>query len=194
MDAQMQMILSAIGSMPKTGPTLLVGEFTANGQQGWAYNTWNRFDVPNPEPDEDGSQWICEFVSWLQDPSATSVVHPKYRWDNWDVHDMEREEELVRVHGATLENLMWRRIILKNNLNMNADYFDQEHPATAAAAWRSSGSPGIPRNLLERQTENIRDPMNQYIASFEERGPAQPSMTYSVEEEDGSETSQSVGE
>lgn len=160
-NAQQAFILSALGSVPKLGPSLVVAETTANGMEGWFYETWQRASSTAVDPS--GSMWECIFISWLDDVSNRQPVHPDYDWDQWDEDDKAREAVL---RGAPFfaddEQLMFRRHTIYTDMNMDTQLFDQEFPTTADQAFIASGRPAIPRAYLDTLIRHIKKPEKRY--------------------------------
>ena len=160
-NAQQAFILSALGSMPKIGPSVVIAETTANGMEGWFYETWQR--ATNGSNDPDGSMWVPIFISWLDDVSNRQPVHKDYDWDHWDEDDKAREAVL---RGAPFfaddEQLMFRRHTIYTDMNMDTQLFDQEFPTTADQAFIASGRPAIPRGYLDTLIRHIQPPVKRY--------------------------------
>lgn len=145
---QERFILSALGAVPKIGASIVVAESTANGQQGWFYNTW-RAAIAN-ERDADGVGWIPIFIPWFRDPDCSAPVPPGYQWDRWDATDLERERVLVEKYKLKKEQLYFRRRTLATDMGHNVDYWDQEYPDSWETAFIASGSGIFGRPLMER--------------------------------------------
>jgi hypothetical protein len=152
---QERFILSALGAVPKVGATIVVAESTANGQQGWFYNQW-RAAVAG-EADADGLGWTPIFIPWFKDPDCAKPIPPGYQWDRWEAEDIAREKVLVAKHGVGPEQLYFRRWMLKTEMNMNVDYWDQEYPDSWETAFIASGSGIFGRPIMERMRSLTKD-------------------------------------
>lgn len=163
---QQDFILSSMGSVSKTGPTLIIAETTANGTQGWFPTTWTAAVAGKNE-------WVPHFISYLDDATCQRTVPSNYDWANWLAEDKEKEEFLCHL-GAKPAQLYFRRHVLENDMGFDFDAFDQEFPATPTLAFRSSGRRGFPKRLIESALTGRADPLVRYNQSLSgsERGVA----------------------
>lgn len=189
-EAQMRFILSAIQAVPKNAASFVVAETTANGQQGWFYETWTKAEANKLAAD--GLQWIPFFISWLADPSTRMRVHASYTWDDWPEEDKVREEELraryskdgvcTECGGAFNEHLRFRRFVIKEEMSSDPDLFNQEFPTTPTEAFLSSGRPGMPKRALDLQEQHISEPARRLSSRFSDA--AEGGMTYGFDGDD----------
>jgi len=173
LNAQMRFILSAIGSVPTVGPSLIVAETTANGPEGWYPETFKR--AAERKPDATGTTWIPHFISYLDDESCAMAVPEKYNWNDWPKEDRPKEIYISNLQGCTKEHLYFRRWKIENDMNMDFQAFDQEFPATAGLAFISSGRRAIPAHYINQQLQFLQDPIARYecILAPGMRGPTQ---------------------
>jgi hypothetical protein len=148
---QMRFIMSALQSLPKNGASVVIAESSANGQQGWFYETWQRASKGK-------SDWKPFFIGFLDDPSASLSAPSGYDWEDWPKDDLEKETMYRRKYGAVDSQLYFRRFTIVNELNGDPDLFDQEYPISPEMAFLASGRPAIPRHSLKAQEEYVLDP------------------------------------
>lgn len=161
---QMQFILSILQSCPKNAASLVVAEFTANGAQGWAHETWQH--AVSKTTGHDDLRWIPYFVSWVEDESCRRPVPKNYKWSDWDHEDFDKEK-LILSHSLNcgntldeaLQNLFFRRVLIESEMGRDYDLFDQEYPVTPGLAWLLSGRQVFSRKLLLPQEVFIREPL-----------------------------------
>ena len=146
-----QSLLSALNAVPDDPDTIVILESTANGEGGAFHDAWNvAVDHQAKHP---GSQegYIPIFLSWLDHPKYSMPVPKNYV----SVLD-ETEKALVRDHGATREQLYWRRWCIKNKCGNSVDKFNQEYPATPGDAFLLSGRPAIPADVVRVHRGQIK--------------------------------------
>jgi len=134
-------ILNMIPNSPETGVIL---QSTANGVGGEFYNLVQKARDPNNE-----GGWDFLFFGWLE--------HPPYRRELTNDEKVKlqasldpEERILMSMHGATLEQLAWRRKKIHTELRGDVDLFHQEYPTTPEEAFLSSGRPVFDHRDLAR--------------------------------------------
>jgi hypothetical protein len=117
-------------------------ETTANGFN-FFRNMW--VDAVNGD-----SEFIPFFVSWLEFPPYSRPFDTIEQKEDFRksigispfYNDFEGEERsLIEDHGATLEQLNWRRWAIDNLCNRDVKQFWQEYPTTWQEAFVASGRP-----------------------------------------------------
>jgi hypothetical protein len=156
-DRQERVILSVLGSMSKSGPSIVIAESTANGQQGWFYKTF--VAAMKAQADGDGVNWVPVFIPWFKDPDCWAEVPSGYVWEKWDADDRAREKRLVEQYKLKPQQLYFRRRTLAQDLGMNPDYWDQEYPDSWETAFISSGAGLLGRAHRERMRTQIQEPI-----------------------------------
>ena len=138
-------LTGVLNMVPKIAETAVIVLSTANGIGGEFYDLCQLAQDPaNP------SGWQFLFFGWLE--------HPIYRlpFDRPDDRakiqaTLNREElNLLQMHGATLEQLNWRRMTIATELRGSVDLFHQEYPTTAEEAFLASGRPVFDQQALRR--------------------------------------------
>lgn len=162
-NAQQRFILSALGAVPKLGPSLVIAESTANGQQGWFYNEWQRATKAAADG-ENTSHWIPLFFSWLEDPACWAPVPKGYDWSRWPEEDRRTEEMLRDTFYAKPEQLYFRRAQINIEMAGNYELFDQEYPTTPSGAFLASGRPAVPRRYIKAAEAALCDDFTRYSA------------------------------
>lgn len=176
--AQQRFILSALGAVPKAGPSMVLAESTANGQQGWFYDQWQKSRDFSPKGAE--GEWQRIFFSWLEDPACRAPVPDGYDWGRWFQEDMKTEEELKDTFRASKEQLFFRRSIIKVEMAENWEVFDQEYPTTPSGAFLASGRPAVARRIIKGMEASIRNDYDRYMVKVVESH--QSEITYAVDD------------
>lgn len=146
-------LTAVLNCVPYEPGTIVVLEFTASGAAGEAYERWQKAYQWQRDHPGDVSGYIPVFISWLGAPEyglpldAGETLAP-----------LDQEEERLQRLGASLENLKWRRQILRDQFNGDEDKFRQEYPATPAEAFQVSGRPAIPARILRHHETTVRPP------------------------------------
>lgn len=151
---QQDFILSSMGSVSKSGPTLVIMETTANGTEGLFPTTWNNAVAGK-------NDWVPHFISFMDDHTCRRRPPQNYDWSQWLQEDKEKEQFLKHL-GCTPEQLYFRRYTLENDMNFDFDAFDQEFPATPTLAFRSSGRRAFPKRLIEKALLDVRPALATY--------------------------------
>ncbi len=110
------------GAMQAGNPAIIV-ESTANGANGWFYNTCM-------EALEGRSQWKLWFFPWWQDDTYRVSLQPDETIDY-----MPEEKELIRLHKLDASQIKWRRIKWSELKHLAP----QEYPETVQSAFLRSG-------------------------------------------------------
>lgn len=132
-----------LNMVPKRKGTIVILQSTANGIGGEFYDLVQRARDPN---NEGGFQFL--FFSWLE--------HPIYRMaldENAAKFQASLDEEevvLLNMHGASLEQLRWRRDTIATECSGSVDTFHQEYPTTPEEAFLSTGRPALDHKALAR--------------------------------------------
>lgn len=155
-------LTAVLNMVPKLPGTMVVLQSTANGVGGEFYELCQK--AMDPAID---SGWQFLFFSWLE--------HPPYRMGfdgpNEKVAFQQSldkgENELLTVHGATLEQLAWRRLTISTECRGKVELFHQEYPTTAEEAFLSSGRPALTVSTLVRMPV-WRDPLVGELQELEE--------------------------
>jgi len=153
-----------LNMVPKIPETAVIALSTANGIGGEFYDLCQLAQDPaNP------SGWQFLFFGWLE--------HPIYRLPFDSVPErarfqatLNREElHLAQMHGATLEQLHWRRMTIATELRGSVNLFHQEYPTTAEEAFISSGRPVFDQQALMRMP--IAEGSSGELQMFDDGGP-----------------------
>lgn len=166
-------LLALLQTVPDQAYTLCVLETTANGIGGPFYNRWQIAygrDLSDDLSDEDkielegASDYTAIFISWLIDDEYTREFKNEEEKKKFikNLNDVKfntydgEEQDLLDLHGATLEHLNWRRHIITDKCDGDVYMFHQEYPSTPEEAFVTSGRPVFDmrvcnRNLLYAQ-------------------------------------------
>ena len=126
-------LISTVAYKPET---MLIIESTANGKSGIGETFYDYWQAAA----EGRNQFAPIFISWLMDPGCTMPAEAMGVTDR----NLNREErDLVKFHGATLDNLSWRRWAIPNRCQGYVDKFHQEFPTTPEEAFITSGDPAF---------------------------------------------------
>lgn len=140
-----EVTLTAIMNMlPKLPDTEAIFPSTANGVGGEFYDLCQRAQDPAQK-----GLWEFLFFGWLEHPiyrlKLDEVKAPEFQ------ASLNDEEKLLQsMHGATLEQLHWRRVTIATECRGKVDLFHQEYPTTPEEAFLSSGRPALDTKALAR--------------------------------------------
>ena len=127
---------------PHVNPnTIQILESTAEGQQGWFYDTWNRSVEGN-------SPYVPLFVGFWEEP--TYCLDPPEEYIGLTGKQIradltEREVQLIDGckerygHEITDGQLAWRRWMIPKYCENDPELFDNQYPWSPEVAFRSSG-------------------------------------------------------
>ena len=122
--------------------TMVVVQSTANGIGGEFYDLCQKAQDPRNE-----SGWSFLFFGWLEHTPYRMPVDEPARLQQ----SLDREERLLQdMHGATLEQLQWRRLKIATECRGRVELFHQEYPTTPAEAFLTSGRPALDHKGLAR--------------------------------------------
>lgn len=148
-------MLSVMQCLPKgqfAREGMVVIEATAKGASGEFYNRWceayDRFE-DNPE---DMGGFIPLFFSWLDNPEEYSTEPP----DSYDFGEFDEDEQFLLANGATIPQLYWRRVCIRDDCGGNVDFFKQEYPSTPEEAFLQAGRRAIPEIIVKRHRKTAR--------------------------------------
>ena len=114
-------------TIPEKHGSIIVLESTANGIGNWFYDQWEA--AVNRDSD-----YIPLFFPWFKHPEYQSV-NPTLK-----LLDLNSEERDYYKLGCDLPHLEWRRWMIPNKLQNDADMFRQEYPATPEEAFLTTGT------------------------------------------------------
>ncbi len=126
-------------------------ESTANGIGDTFYNMWK-------DAIDGVSDYIPIFIGWLEFPTYTKPFENEEQRERL-INDLgnglfneyaDEEKILLEKHGATLEQLNWRRWAIKNLCNNSVSDFHSEYPSTHEEAFVATGRPVFPSNICQQ--------------------------------------------
>ena len=129
--------------IPDVQDSLVVIESTANGVGGWFYDQWKAAVAGENE-------YIPIFLAWFELPEYSMEFRSKLERDTLVSSIGPYEQNLIDVHGVTLEQLNWRRYAIRNKCGGDINQFMQEYPSTPEEAFISSGNPVFDINICSR--------------------------------------------
>lgn len=153
----MRGLTSTIQALPDT---MIFVESTANGFGDYFYEMWT-------EAKNGNSAFVPLFISWLQIEKYQMPFADDKVFDGTSKAEFERtldddEKRLIDVHGATLEQLHWRKYKLRE-LKGDVDGFREQYPATDQEAFLSSGRPYFPQTIVRVNYEKTqKEKIEQY--------------------------------
>lgn len=131
-----------LNMVPKHPDTAVVIQSTANGVGGEFYDLCQKAMDPANE-----SGWAFCFFGWLQHPPYRMPVEDPVKFQA----SLDNEERLLSsMHGASLEQLRWRRETIATECRGKVDIFHQEYPCTPEEAFLASGHPVFDHKDLAR--------------------------------------------
>ncbi len=134
-------ILNMIPDLPET---MVILQSTANGVGGEFYDLCQKA----MDPANDGG-WEFLFFGWLEHPPYRMPLTRPAALKLQASLDSE-ERLLMNRHGATLEQLAWRRRTIAVSCRGDVELFHQEYPTTPEEAFLSSGRPVFDHKELAR--------------------------------------------
>jgi hypothetical protein len=152
-------IMAGLGiALSKTPGSVGIMESTAEGFDPVFKPTWDKAV-------EGKNEWTPVFLSWLIDEKWSTPLGPKEK-DSWEFTD-RYERDLHEVHGASLEQLKWRRMMIASPECFRPgvrpeDVFKQEFPTTPEEAFLGSGKHFfLPEALsnLEKSSKGPKPPL-----------------------------------
>ncbi|HLJ48982.1 MAG TPA: hypothetical protein VKU01_23360 [Bryobacteraceae bacterium] len=133
-------VLNMVPKLPETG---VIVQSTANGVGGEFYEMCQRAMDPANE-----LGFFFLFFGWLEHgPYRRSFESPDVKARFADSLDRE-ERALHERHGATLEQLKWRRMTIADECRGKIDLFHQEYPTTPDEAFLASGRAALTLTTL----------------------------------------------
>ena len=178
-EAKLTAILNAIPFEPET---MVVMESTANGDN-FFKRRWDEAVAGEESPD--GSYYTPVFAAWWEDPRSflafrdeeheqefRDKVFGKGEWG-------EDEAEYVEKYGCTMEQLNWRRMMIRDQCESKLDKWKQEYPASPEEAFMASSKHVFSTMLLAKvkaRTEKT-DPL---VRTEDEPGPQKGLLTGSM--------------
>lgn len=138
-------LLGVLNMVPYLPETSVIIQSTANGIGGEFYEYCQRAQDPS---NEGGYEFV--FFGWLE--------HPLFVRHFDDLDDMvkfqrsldKEEDQLHEMHGATLEQLYWRRWKIATDMGNSVEAFHQEFPTTPEEAFLATGRPVFDHKALMR--------------------------------------------
>lgn len=126
-------VLNMVPKLPNTAVIILS---TANGIGGEFYELCQTAQDPNNE-----SGWEFLFFGWLEHPIYRLPFDSPEQAIKFQLSLNQEEKHLAQRHGATLEQLHWRRLTIATECLGSVDTFHQEYPTTPEEAFLASGRP-----------------------------------------------------
>lgn len=119
---------AVLNMVPKLPETSVILQSTANGQGGEFYEMVQKAQA--------GLGWEFLFFGWLEHPIYRLPVENAAKLQA----SLDKEElTLLEMHGASLEQIQWRRVTIDQECRGKVDVFHQEYPTTPEEAFIASG-------------------------------------------------------
>lgn len=135
--------------------TMILIESTANGKAGNGeafYGYWM-------DAVEGKNQFAPVFISWLMDPGCR--MDPDV--NDVDADDLDDEEkELIKVYGADLWNIAWRRWAIPNRCQGYVERFHVEYPTHPDEAFSSTGDPAFLPEEMKAAESSLKQPAHYF--------------------------------
>lgn len=121
--------LGYLNSAYLEGPeSLAIWDTTPNGPRGVFYNLWK----------DKSNNWIKIFTAWFENPEhAREFASAEERQAFVDTIDDDEREEMTR-YALRLEQLHWRRGIIRDKCEGSSAKFRQEYPSNDVECWLGS--------------------------------------------------------
>ena len=137
-------------TVPKTPNSFIIFESTAKGVGNFFYNEWQRAK-------EGDSNFYPFFLAWF-DLSEYQFEFPDDKTKKQFMSQLnEEEQELAQKYGLRPEQLLWRRLQIKD-LSGDIELFRQEYPSNDVEAFIVSGAPVFDRFKLRELYTSRPDP------------------------------------
>jgi len=138
-------LLGVLNMVPFLPETAVIIQSTANGIGGEFYEYCQRAQDP---ANEGGYEFV--FFGWLEHPLFVRHFDSVPEMVKFSKSLDKEERTLHELHGATLEQLYWRRWKIATDLGNSIDAFHQEYPTTAEEAFLATGRPVFDHKALMR--------------------------------------------
>jgi hypothetical protein len=124
-------LTSLMQAVPQYGGIVFV-ESTANGIE-YFHKLWK-------QSKRGELSYVTVFVPWWKHKEYSTLFDSEVEKDEFIL--TEKENEIQSLYNLTLEQLNWRRIMMKSpKINNDEDIFSQEYPASDEEAFLTSGRP-----------------------------------------------------
>jgi hypothetical protein len=137
---------------------IVVLESTANGAGDYFHQLWQQAE--NGEND-----YIPLFLPWFTHKEYTIIFQSESDKSVMAATLDEEEKQLIQLFNVTLEQLNWRRNIIKNKCKGSVDTFHQEYPSTAEEAFLTSGRPRFDIPTLREYLKQCVDGQRGHLES-----------------------------
>jgi len=149
-------LLSLMQSIPERAETMCILETTANGENQFC-NFWRKISQLYQEnPDE--CDWIPIFLSWKDHKEYTRNFKDVADKNRFIVSMSNKEQEAMKEHALTFEQMNWRRHAIINKCGGDEDKFKQEYPLTPDEAFITSGKRVFKEHITKPQKKNLMTP------------------------------------
>ena len=135
-----------------TKDAIVIIETTANGCGNFK-KMWDEAVKQKLDGEDDG--WIPLFYPWHTDTN--------YRMPYSGFELTPEEERLKKKFNLDLEQIAWRRNMIKTRFSGDVTLFNQEFPATPEEAFISSGKCIFDLNKIAERKEQLRELTNPFI-------------------------------
>lgn len=133
---------------------IVVLESTANGAGDYFHQLWQ-------QSENGDNDYITLFLPWFTHKEYT--IPFQIESDKEAMALDEEEKQLIQLFNVTLEQLNWRRNIIKNKCKGSVDTFHQEYPSTAEEAFLTSGRPRFDIPTLREYMKQCEDGQRGYL-------------------------------
>lgn len=140
-----QTLTGLLNMVPYLPETAVILQSTANGIGGEFYELCQRAQDPL-----NASGWEFLFFGWLEHPIYSTPFDSREAAVKFATSCNQEEKHLHARHGATLEQLNWRRLKIATEFRGDVRLFNQEFPTTAEEAFLASGHPVFDHKALMR--------------------------------------------
>ncbi|QEY34695.1 hypothetical protein FL966_06290 [Caproiciproducens galactitolivorans] len=131
----------------------IILESTANGMN-YFQSLWNKAERKE-------NMYKPFFFSWINDKMMFATEYKQFSDRYIEIHgvlpdetELDDTEKILRSQGATIEQLVWRRLKIANS---SPEAFAQEFPATALEAFVSTGSNIFNSKMIHERLQYIGD-------------------------------------
>ena len=128
-----------VNSIPMADGTEVVVESTANGIGNEFHQRWMRAEAGMAD-DTGGVTFIPIFIPWFVSPEYRLPVPTGFQLRGEAEGDgLPSERDIAEMYDLDMEQMVWRRFYVEQQLNGDIQGFMQEFPSTAREAFQNSG-------------------------------------------------------
>lgn len=148
-----KLMTAVLGSLVRGPNTLAIAESTADGAEGWMYETWQKACTLDERKrgmqGEQWNGWIKVFMPWFGFPEHSLPRKPEHHhYFGEELNDRERRG--IALYGWTEEQIAWRRMTIATVCGGDVKLMDQDYPEDPDSCFLASGRPRFDMDSLTK--------------------------------------------